>query len=290
MYRKIDAIVSIGESSCFLFVLLKRLLQLRKPVVVVDPALGPGYPRRKQVQDHVLPQVERVIVYATVQREYLQREYGDRVQSVFLHHRVSTEFFDPAKTPDAGSAYTKPSIISVGGDISRDFDTLCRSIDGLGVETAIYTQKPIQAHIPKNVAVHRQWVPYRELRSRYRAARLVVVPMRTVIHPGGINALLEGMAMGKAVIVSDSPGVRDYIEHGRTAWVVPPEDPAALRDAIVYLMNHPEIAAELGRNARQFCELHCAFSVYGDRFKRLLRDLIDQKQFRGITSLNPTKD
>src|SRR5579871_1165369 len=45
-YRRFDVLISIDTASCFLFVLLKRLLRLRKPVVIIDPGLSRGYPNR----------------------------------------------------------------------------------------------------------------------------------------------------------------------------------------------------------------------------------------------------
>lgn len=46
------------------------------------------------------------------------------------------------------------------------------------------------------------------------------------------RALLEAAAAGRAAIVSDVPGCRDFVEDGRTGFVVPAEDPRALAEAI----------------------------------------------------------
>ena len=269
MYGGIDVVVSIGESSCFWLVMLKRLLGLRKPIVIVDPALGPDYPSRKRVQDWVLPYVEKVIVYGTVQCDYIAREYGDRVQAAFLHHRIGTEFFDPARTISQPAG--EGPILSVGGDISRDFETLCQAVTDLHVKTAIYTRKPVRTEIPQNVSIHREWISYHDLRAAYQAASIVVVPLHEAIHPSGINALLEAMAMEKAVIVSDSSGIRDYVTHAHTAWVVPPDDPAALRDAICHLRQNPDLVQKLGKNAREFCVQHCSLPVYGGKIAGMLK-------------------
>ncbi len=284
VYRKVDVVVSIGESSCFWFVLLKRLLALRKPVVIIDPALGPEYPARQRLQRWVLPYVERVIVYSRVQEEYLKAEYGDGVPSSFLHHRISTQFFDPSRSTNRLPAHAA-QVISVGGDISRDFETLCRALDGVAVNAAVYTRKPIGVSVPENLQIHREWIPYHDLRERYLQARIVVVPLHRAIHPSGINALLEAMAMGKAVIVSDSAGIRDYVTHGRTAWVVPPEDPIALRNAILHLLSDSETQRELGQNARQFCETHCSFPVYGKKVGTILKELAVSSRNRGMVRL-----
>ena len=273
MYRKLDVILSIGESSCFWFVQLKRLFRLRKPVIVVDPAVGPRYRMRMLVQDWILPHVERVLVYSTAQQEHLQKRYGDKIRVDFLHHRINTGFFDRARLKGKELVPNGHAVISVGGDISRDFETLCKSAVGLEEGVAIYTRRSIQATIPDNVCVIRDWISYPELRRRYQQARLIVVPLHEAIHPSGINALLEAMAMGKPVIVSASAGVQDYVIHGKTAWVVPAEDPGALREAIVHLLKHHELAEELGCNARRFCEATCALPVYGQKVASIVKGI-----------------
>jgi glycosyltransferase involved in cell wall biosynthesis len=52
-----------------------------------------------------------------------------------------------------------------------------------------------------------------------------------VLKASGISTYLVAMALGKCVIMTDSPATQGLIDDGH-AVVVPPCDPAALRDAI----------------------------------------------------------
>ena len=63
-------------------------------------------------------------------------------------------------------------------------------------------------------------------------------------------ALLEAMASGRACIATDVPGSRDLIEHGRRGWLVPPEDEAALAEAIHHLLAQPSRRVQLGQAAQ----------------------------------------
>jgi glycosyltransferase involved in cell wall biosynthesis len=45
------------------------------------------------------------------------------------------------------------------------------------------------------------------------------------------------MALGKATIVTDSPGVREYVEDGKTGIVVPAGDPEALARALRWVLD-----------------------------------------------------
>lgn len=64
-------------------------------------------------------------------------------------------------------------------------------------------------------------------------------------------ALLEAMACGKPSVATDIPGSRDVIEHGVSGLLVPPEDPDALSEALLRLMNSAELRASLAEGARQ---------------------------------------
>ncbi len=63
-------------------------------------------------------------------------------------------------------------------------------------------------------------------------------------------ALLEAMASGCAVVVSDLPGLSDAVTDGASGVIVPHEDVAALRDCLLLLIGNPEERARLGDGAR----------------------------------------
>lgn len=50
------------------------------------------------------------------------------------------------------------------------------------------------------------------------------------------NVVLEAMAHGLPVIATNVDGVPEIIEHGVTGWIVPPDDVAALTDALTNLL------------------------------------------------------
>ena len=63
-------------------------------------------------------------------------------------------------------------------------------------------------------------------------------------------SLLEGAMFGKPMISSEIGTGTTFINIAdETGLVVPPSDPVALRQAMTYLWEHPEHAAEMGRNA-----------------------------------------
>lgn len=64
------------------------------------------------------------------------------------------------------------------------------------------------------------------------------------------QTLLEGMACGAPAICTRVASMPEVVAHGSTGFVVPPNDPAALREALVQLREHPAQAQAMGAAGR----------------------------------------
>lgn len=101
-----------------------------------------------------------------------------------------------------------------------------------------------------------------QIRDHYRSAAVSVLPSvnRTVY--GDETALpellgftaMEAMACGTPVVVSRVGGMHHVVDDGTTGYLVPPGDPAALRDRLRRLLADPELAGRMGRAARRRIE------------------------------------
>jgi glycosyltransferase involved in cell wall biosynthesis len=63
-------------------------------------------------------------------------------------------------------------------------------------------------------------------------------------------AILEAMAAKRPVVATSVPGSSELIEHGVTGLLVAPEDPEAMAQAVLRLLDDPGLAASLGEGAR----------------------------------------
>jgi glycosyltransferase involved in cell wall biosynthesis len=115
-----------------------------------------------------------------------------------------------------------------------------------------------------NITIHNQ-LSQQALRDRYARSRFVVVPLHDADFDAGITTVNEAMAMGKAVIVTRSRGQADTVREGVDGLHVPPGDPGALRQAIEYLLQHPEEAARMGRAGREAVETQRTLDQYVQR-------------------------
>lgn len=71
------------------------------------------------------------------------------------------------------------------------------------------------------------------------------------IHEGLGLSLMEAMAAGRACVASDVGGLSELIENGKDGVLVPSEDPIALRDAVLGLVDNPELREYYSRMARE---------------------------------------
>lgn len=85
------------------------------------------------------------------------------------------------------------------------------------------------------------------------------------------TTLLEAMAMGVPPVASDSGGVPDIIDGGRTGILVPPKDAAALADGLETLLADAGLRARLAGAGRADVEARFSFERYIDRLEAIYR-------------------
>jgi glycosyltransferase involved in cell wall biosynthesis len=98
-----------------------------------------------------------------------------------------------------------------------------------------------------------------ELVRAYRRAVCVVLPSvyRTMYGEEGRvpellgQTLLEAMACGTPAVCTDVASMPEVVADGETGFVVPPNDPAALRARLTFLRDHPAKVEEMGRAGRR---------------------------------------
>ncbi|HET7565592.1 MAG TPA: glycosyltransferase [Gemmatimonadaceae bacterium] len=90
-------------------------------------------------------------------------------------------------------------------------------------------------------------LPHTALAPYYRCAAALVVPS---IDEGLGLVAVEGQLCGAPVIASNSGGLPDIVQDGRTGLLVPPGDPEALARTIDTLLARPDRGAALGHAGR----------------------------------------
>jgi glycogen(starch) synthase len=92
------------------------------------------------------------------------------------------------------------------------------------------------------------WLTEGGLRSVSAAADVAVVP--SVYEPFGLVAL-EAAALGTPLVVADTGGLAEIVEHGETGLVFPALDAPALADAVTEVLRDEVLARRVVRAARE---------------------------------------
>jgi len=82
---------------------------------------------------------------------------------------------------------------------------------------------------------------------------------------GSPTKLFEYMAMGRAIVASELEQIGEVLDHGETAWLVPPGDPDALAGAILRLTEDGALRARLADNARRRAEAEHTWRAHTEK-------------------------
>ena len=92
---------------------------------------------------------------------------------------------------------------------------------------------------------------------------------------GFSNSILEYMAAGRPVVVTDVGGAREVVSEGETGYLVRSGDDATMADRLIWLLRDPEKARSMGEKGRRVveekfsCEAQLAHTE--ELYKRLLK-------------------
>ena len=89
------------------------------------------------------------------------------------------------------------------------------------------------------------------------------------------NALIEAQACGLPAVVTDVGGNAEVVIHEETGFIVPPQNPDALAEAMLRLMGLPvEMRQQMGRLARQRVEQQFSLDSVVTLWENLYRELL----------------
>lgn len=158
-----------------------------------------------------------------------------------------------------------------GGNSSRDYRLLAQALGNTQHRVVVSSSAALRwpVNFSASSVGHDRFL---ELMAR---SKVVVVTLdSTTRRSVGQQTYLNAMALGLPVVVNDAVGVRDHVENGRDALVVPAADPVALREAVDWVIdpaNATAVAALARRGQQRARELSA--DVYFGRLKTLLHQV-----------------
>jgi glycosyltransferase involved in cell wall biosynthesis len=302
-----DAILTDGEHIGIPLALLLKVSRSKVAHVTIGHRLTASKKRPFFKWLKVHSHINTILLHSRRQYELAIDELGIPAERLALiPYQVDANFWQ--QLPEV----TEDRLICSAGLEFRDYPTLVRAVDGLDVEVVIGAAShwskrhntAVDQSLPSNVQVSA--FDYEALRRLYARAAIVVVPLDDIDFQAGVTTILEAMSMGKPVIVTHSLGQTDVVEDRRTAtrgsevrlrptsllrelaesegmsvqptgFYVPPEDSAALRRAIVHLLEHPDERRRLGAAGRETIERLVTVDLFAERVRQLVDAAVAQK-------------
>lgn len=93
-------------------------------------------------------------------------------------------------------------------------------------------------------------------------ATIVIIPLSVDDISAGQMVLLQAMALGKPIIITEGPTVAEYVPNNSIAILVAPHDPDAIKSSVLKLMADPRLRDTLGHNARIHFEANHSISAF----------------------------
>ena len=110
----------------------------------------------------------------------------------------------------------------------------------------------------------------------YQGAYCLILPS---VGEGLSNVLLEGMAMELPVIASRVSGSIEVLDQQKNGLLIAPGSSEALASAMELVLSQPDMAFELGRQARLKVQSHYSLDAVAQKYAELYESLINKKEF-----------
>ncbi|WP_250510791.1 glycosyltransferase [Caballeronia sp. GACF4] len=246
-------------------------LLLAQSIWLLDKWAGYGALRR-WVYRKLIDRADILTTHSSVNAA-LVREYFDREATQVFYGLNMQDF--TVQEPREWTPHAPVRIGAIGNDRDRDWPTLAAAFrNDARYEVRIATRRRVPAALRASNVHVAPAIGLKAAREVYDWADVIVVPLRANTHASGLTVLLEAIALGKPVIVTDVGGLRDYFGAGHVAYV-PAHDSAAMRRALDDMRSNPALALHRAQAAlRHFIEQDYTTREFALQHVRITREAL----------------
>lgn len=199
--------------------------------------------------------VDRFVVYSTMERELYGRYFGiplDRLQ--MIHWAVNP----PPVEPD-GPLIDGDYVCAIGGN-GRDYATLIEAARRLPKVHFVLVVRPHSLNrldVPQNVTAATN-LPLPRAMNLLKFSRFMALPLVSSDVPCGHVTLVHAMHLRKAMAITRSSGVSDYVREGENALTCTAGSVEELTAIIRRLWDDAGLRERLGANGRAMAQECCS--------------------------------
>lgn len=292
--HKYDVINVHSMSSFFIIpLILKKLKIINSKVIFVSHGLVPiekenqmyNYPLRYFLYQKIcLFWSNHIIAVSNYLKSSIINEYKikeDRISVV--HNGVEDKFFSEEKESFIGASQyilyvgtiTKIKGLDFLLTAVREIDNVQLILIGKKTDYLDEIEKKYSYLFESKKAIYIGEMDTKTLLSAYFNAKFLVLPSH---YDSYGMVVLEAMASGKPVIVSDNVGSKEIIENGKEGFIVPFGDIDLLISAISYLLNNEKAVEEMGQLSKKKA-LSNTWDVKANEYLEVFSYINDKKAF-----------
>ena len=261
-----------GEQSLQLLPFTFRTLSLlRARPRIVATFHQPPTKLRSVLNSKVVRQLDHVIVLSPEQKSYFEQYLPESKISLILHG-INVDHYRPGSKEKAEG---KLKCITVGSWL-RDHECVLEVarllVSHRDIEFHVVSAKLAEQDVPENVHVYCR-LEDAELVRMYQDSSVLFIPLRDST---ANNVILEGIACGLPVVVSDLPGVRAYVS-GDEAILVKDNSREKFASALLGLEQNRKRLSDMALCARQRA-LELSWRKIVSQVESVYSGLLQQKQ------------
>lgn len=118
-------------------------------------------------------------------------------------------------------------------------------------------------------------IPYEELVQKYLNAKALMIPLRFTVQDAARfpHKIGEYLASGNPMITTDVGEVNHYFTDGENAIIADRYEVDAFREKMQFVIDHPEEAARIGQNGKDFGLKTFDYPVFGQKIKSFSEEI-----------------
>lgn len=265
-------IVHVQETTDWRILFLYKMFSRQKRILTIHDVVshvGEGNGVLDFVPRILRRSADRIIVHGTYLKEQLQKSNYPRLNASIhvIHHGVLSIY----KQWDDETIEVNEDTILFFGRLSRykGLDILLEAhrlvlkripevkliIAGKGETLPIDV---IEDNQRQHLEIHHRFIPNNEVYRFFRRASIVVLSYTEASQSGVVPI---AYSFGKPVVVTNVGSIPEVVKDGTSGFIVPPNDPVALADAIIKILKNDELRRDMGKNAQEIAKAELSWAA-----------------------------
>jgi len=223
-------------------------------------------------QKKAFGEANKILVFSREERKTYSKRFSLPIER-FLFLPYHTNVINPEYIGG------KDNVIFSAGRSGRDYKTLIEAVKELPCRVkVICDEENLEGiKIPGNCEVHYN-TEHKKYLEMMQDAAIVVIPLGQFVRSMGLMVMLEAMAYGKAVVISDGVSNIEYVRNNKNALFCKHKDPNDMKSRILFLLKNKKIREEIGKEALKDVNNLWTFDVFVKNMLFVIEGIVEKQK------------